>query len=340
MFDFFRSLFGFQKPPVVASSGVVNRGDTISPPCDVEDHILEPPASVLPPQAVDFLLSLLNVKDLPADLQSLPQKDRSFIASNIRRVSENSLEIPMMPHAAVCIQQLLSDHNVKVTDFIDVIKEDPTLSVELLRMANSSYLGFTYPTLDLQQAIVRVGFTQLHGLVTMLALRSRVLQSNRFKNEVEWVMELSLATAKLCQLLAGEMGMKPDEAFTIGLLNHIEYFVVLGEASRYSAESDKNSVSQLAIIQTVLRMGRTIHDLIAASWGFTPVMGDEKSANVDKKEDGEQDPTISLGERLNILQRILVVSLAGEKSITDTAGFDARKLNDAIDAAIAPSDRS
>ncbi len=339
MLSFILTLFGFKKPPVVQAVPVtVPQGQgaetTASSP---EEATVFPEQSgpILPPQAVDFLLSLLNTREPPTDLQSLPQSDRAFIASNIRRVTDNSLEIPMMPHAAVCIQQLLSDHNVKVADFIDVIKEDPTLSVELLRMANSSYLGFTYPTLDLQQAIVRVGFTQLHGLVTMLALRSRVLQSNRFKNEVEWIMELSLATAKLCQQLAGELGMKPDEAFTIGLLNHIEYFVVLGEASRYSSESVKNQVSQTAIIQTVLRLGGTIHDLIAASWGFTSVQGDNKDPDGEEQQAG----SISLSERLNVLQRILVFALAGDKRITDTVGFDARKLNDAIDAAVAPTAR-
>ncbi len=302
-----------------------------------EEQVIDQPEPVLTSEAVSFLQALLDDKALPLGLQSLTSRDRTFVSNNIRRMNQNNFEIPMLPHAAICIQQLLSDPKVQAADFIDVIKEDPTLSVELLRVANSSFLGFAYPTLDLQQAITRIGFTQLHGLVTMLALRSRILQGAFFQNEVEWVMEMSLSMAKLCQHLAPELEMKPEEAFTVGLLNHIEYLVVLSEASQFSAENDRIAVSREAITETIRLLGNSIHELIAKSWGF----GNTEWTRLVTKTDGERNLEVSnaveLSNRLDKLQRALVSALGGNKYITDTAGFDARNVGDAIDAAVASS---
>ena len=204
-------------------------------------------------------------------------------------------------------------------------------------MANSSYLGFAYPTLDLKQAITRIGFSQLQGLVTMLALRSQILSGEFFKDEVEWVMEMSLAMARLCQQLSRELEMNPEEAFTVGLLNHIEYLIVLGEASRFSTDNGREAISRCAITETIIRLGRTIHELIAKSWGFGTTRWTKLATKTDGSRAFEQSNAVELISRLNILQRALVSGLGGNKRITDTAGFDPRTLSKAIDVAIIPT---
>ena len=334
MTSLFKKFFTSESPEKVANTKLNHsNGSMGSPP---PDGVPEPIRPVLTDDAVDFLLALLDVHEVNMDLQGLSIKDRAFVANNIRKVRQNSFEIPMLPQAAIRTQQLLSNSNVEAADFIEVIKGDQTLSVELLRMANSAYLGYTYPTLDLQQAIIRIGFGQLHGLVTMLSLRSRILHGTYFKNEVSWVMELSLAMAKLCQQLAPDLEMPPGEAFTLGLLHHIEYLVILGEASQISAANPGSMVSRTAIIDTVCRLGPTLHELIEKSWGF----GSEKWVKLNLNSEGERNFESSdaneLEKRLDTLQRMIIRALGGDHQLTDTAGFDARTIKSAIALAVLP----
>ena len=303
---------------------------------DMPEQEADESVQFLSQTAMDFLHALLNVDEPPLDLQLLPLKDRTFVANNIRKIRQNSFEIPMLPHAVIRTQELLSNPKVQAADFIEVIKEDPTLSVELLRLANSSYLGFTYPTLDLQQAIIRVGFSQLHGLVAMLSLRSRILQGVYFQNEVKWVMELSLAMAKLCQQLAPELAMPPGEAFTFGLLHHIEYLIVLGEASQYSTANPGNTVSCDGVIETICRLGPSLHELIASSWGFGEKNSVKLAVNSEGTRSFESSDTEELRKRLDIIQRSLIKALGGKIQLIDTAGFNPRTLKDAITIVVAP----
>ena len=291
--------------------------------------------AILPKDGVTFLQALINTETPPKDLQSFSSNDRTFVSNCIRKIRENSFEIPMLPNAVIRTQELLSNPKVVASDFIDIIKEDPTLSVELLRLANSSYLGFSTPTLDLKHAIVRVGFGQLHGLVTMLSLRSRILQGEHFRNEVKWIMELSLTTAKLCQQLAPELHMAPGEAFTLGLLHHIEYLIVLGEASQNSGKNFSGAVSRDAVLEVVHRFGDSLHALTSRSWGFGEKNGMELLGNGENEQKTGDGDTIELRKRIDTLQRMLITALGGKHHLTDTAGFNPTKVKEAISVSIA-----
>ncbi|NVN89126.1 MAG: HDOD domain-containing protein [Desulfuromonadales bacterium] len=223
--------------------------------------------SVLSLEAADFLLALMS-GELAYDINKFSMSERSFLTSSVRKLKQNEYDIPMLPDAALSIRKILSDPNAQANDFIDIIQSDPTLSAELLKLANSSYLGFTYPTLDLKQAVTRVGFSQLTGLVTMLSMRSRILKNNVFQHEIAWVMDLSMAMARLCQQLAPELETAPEEAFTLGLLHHVEYLVVLGEASQFLSMNQGSTISRQALIENISRIGPALHTLISNSWGL------------------------------------------------------------------------
>ena len=335
MYSMIKQLFQ-SKTPIVKRPPPAHANNESSKAAIPENNTQEA-ASILSQEALDFLLPLQKTCDLLLDINLLPLKDRSFITSNIRKIRDNNFEIPMLPHVVIRTQQLLSKPDVEASDLLDVIKGDPTMSAELLRLANSSYLGFTYPTLDLKQAITRIGFNQFHGLIVLLSLRSHILQNGFFNNEIKWTLELSLSLAKLCQKLAPELEMPPDEAFTLGLLHNIDYLVIIGEASLYSEKSTSGVVSREAIIETICRLGSDVHNLVTRSWG----MGDSKWIKLAVNSEGlrsfESSDAEKLLLRFDSLQNQLINALGGRTFITDTVGFDARSLKDALNEVTAPS---
>jgi hypothetical protein len=277
-----------------------------------------------------FLLSLLSPEELPG-LGNLQLHDRKFVASNLRRLKRNEFEIPLLPDATIRVQQLLATPDARLDDLADVFKHDPTLSAELLRLSNSTYLAYRYPTLDLHQAIIRVGFNQLRGLVMIFSLRSRILRVKHYQREVTWITDLSLAMAKACQMLAQELHMPPEEAFTLGLMHHIEYLVIIGEAARYTVEHRGLAVSRDAIAESVHRVGSQLHSQIARSWGISSFEKYYHATSGDTKSD---DDVADVPRRLDRLQRILVEAMSGELSDCEIEGFDGARLRDCVRSVI------
>jgi HD-like signal output (HDOD) protein len=243
------------------------------------------PLPQLPTRAREFFATLF-LEGPAADLQTFPMNDRAFLAAVMRKSNEGELAIPVLPDAALRIQELLNHPNVEVGQFVEVFRTDPALSAELLKVANSAYYGFTAPTHDLSQAILRVGFNQIRAIVVMAALRSKVLQGRHFHSEVEWITDLALATARACQDLSRELRVEPGEAFTRGLLCHVEYFAILGMAADFAAHHQKEEgVSQRALAVAMHRLGPGVIQLIAKRWGL-PMLGSPPS--------GAEDPAVTL----------------------------------------------
>ncbi len=337
MFQWLSRLFCFctsEPPPlaIVAPSIVIEKQAVkpVNPPP-------VPPPSQLPPEAAVFLTALISGDRSSLNLHQFTNDDREFVSDNLRKVRLNRVEIPILPTTIQRIQALIANPDARISEIAAIFKDDPTLSAELLRLANSTYIAYLYPTLDLQQAIVRVGFTQLHGLVIMFSLRSRILQGKRYKDEVLWLTELSLNMGKICQLLAPDLGIPPEEAFTLGLMHHIEHLVIIGEACRTTSHHHGRPVSRQAIIEAAHLIGPQLHEIIMKSWGmdsfqqyYRAAAGQEETAASPLTDSG---PDIIL-HRLDRLQQLVVSVMSGEAAELSIDGFNADRLTCAIETVL------
>ncbi|MDO9307829.1 MAG: HDOD domain-containing protein [Deltaproteobacteria bacterium] len=279
------------------------------------------PVRRLEPDATDFLLALL-AEIPPADLQQLSFYDRTFIATLLKKLRTDTFEIPLLPEAALQIQRLLSSHRVNASDFVDMFKSDPALSAELIKLANSVYYGATIPVHDLQLAVTRVGFNQIQGLVIMMSLRTRILRGKGLHREVGWVTELSLMMAMACQQLASDLSMSPGEAFTLGLLHHVEYFVLLGAASEYISSHQGTKISAEALMEAMRRLGAPVHDLTVRNWGLEGLELPELVPFDEEEEPTDENTQLNISSRLDMLQRILIEKWSGGSPDTAIPGFD------------------
>ena len=336
MFSWITKLFSLSHPKKTVRSHtpeVIHELEKTSRPVPLVPEIAEGPTSV-DSEAVKFLLSLLCPEDAPVELNDLPIHEREFVASNLRKLGLKEFEIPLLPGAAVRVQQLLANSDVRMNELADIFKNDPTLSAELLRLANSPYLAYSYPTLDLQQAIIRIGFSQVQGLVMMFSLSSRVLQVREYQHEVKWVTDLALAMAKICHLLAPELKLPPEEAFTLGLMHHVEYLVILGEASKYTVSQRGKGISRSAIAESVRRVGMQLHSLITQSWGITSFDKYYHATTGDAEDPGDVS---EMHRCLDLLQHYLIEAMADRNPEFDIKGIDNVKLKEYVEKVVAKS---
>ncbi|HIJ96763.1 MAG TPA: HDOD domain-containing protein [Desulfuromonadales bacterium] len=299
------------------------------------------PAStnLLPAEARAFLLALLDEQH-SCDLQALSIYDREFIASLLNKLSTDDFEIPLLPEGATRIQKIINDPMSRAADYADIIKSDPALSTALIKMVNSPFYVAITPIKDLQLAVARVGLQQIQGLVVLTSLKSRILNARGLRREVEWLTELSLHMALVCQQLAPELSMSPSEAFTCGFMRNVEYFAILSVTAQHISAHQGAAVSTEALIEVLRRLGPSVHDLIIRSWGqditelqiFMPP--DELGNGVESHDRKE------IQKRLDALQRIVIEAWSGTNPELVVEGLRSDSLKRAIESLLKSTEKS
>lgn len=117
---------------------------------------------------------------------------------------------------------LLDDPEVNSEALANIIRVDPGLSADVLRVSNSAARAGDRPVETLQEAIVRLGMREVYR-ITMKVIASPVLLSPgppALPSGADlWTH--SLATAIAAELIGLEKAVEPEVAFTSGLLHDL-----------------------------------------------------------------------------------------------------------------------
>lgn len=217
-------------------------------------------------------------------LDELQPDDRIFLSGIIKKLKDNSFAIPLLPQAAIQISKLIGNPNSKITEYVRILAMDPSLSMEILKTANSAFYGFASQTQSIRDAVVRIGFTQTRGLLMVVHLKGKVLSGGVFHKEAEWLSDFSMKLAHLGRLLAPALGLKSEGAFTKGLLMHLEYFVILGAVSDISKDRKQGiQPTETGLFEAFKRFGPRIRELAAKKWDLEELlMSSEGQTDMDR----------------------------------------------------------
>jgi len=80
--------------------------------------------------------------------------------------------LPPLPKSVMEVQKITSDPNSSIRDLVNVIKEDPMLTANLLKAANSPLYGFTRQIKTVDQAVSLFGMSTVKGFVISFAIRN------------------------------------------------------------------------------------------------------------------------------------------------------------------------
>ncbi len=136
-------------------------------------------------------------------------------------------KLKTLPHVALRLNRLLSDHRSTVQDFEKIIEMDPTLVVRLLRIANSSYFGQQHTIDSISRALMLVGMRNLHGMIFTSALRDIFEQDSGeeyFSRARLWLHStaVGICSKMISELIFGRIG---EDAYLCGILHDIGLIV-------------------------------------------------------------------------------------------------------------------
>ena len=144
------------------------------------------------------------------------------------KVIKEAQSLPSVPSVVAELSSLLRDERAGAADFERVVRYDPALTANLLRLANSAYFGLRREVSSVRQAIAFLGTDRVFELATS-AWFCQVLPERVPGYDISakslWLH--SIATGILSEQLAAALKLKPpDMAFTSGLLHDIGKLVV------------------------------------------------------------------------------------------------------------------
>lgn len=146
-------------------------------------------------------------------------------------------EIPAMPAAATNVLTLIQDPETSIAQIMDVIRFDPLLTAEILRLANSAYFTSTRRIENLNDAGVMFGSQKILQLVLISALSPLANQEIQgYDLKTGELMRHLLAVAIAAETLAHNHPVTPPTyVFTAGLLHDIGK-IVLGTFLQIEAD--------------------------------------------------------------------------------------------------------
>jgi putative nucleotidyltransferase with HDIG domain len=171
--------------------------------------------------------------------------------------------LPAQPSVAVRTVWVADQPNSSAKDLAAALTADPSLTARVLRLANSAYYGLSRRVAEVSFAVTVVGFPTVRA---MAAVHASGLFEPGEHTVPDGYWEHSVATATLCSVLAPRAGVRPNQAFPLGLLHD------LGTALLFRADHDR-----FEAVQEEARNGRPLRAAEKAAYGMAH---DEAAARV------------------------------------------------------------
>ena len=155
-----------------------------------------------------------------------------------QEIIESIASVPPLPSASTEVIRLLRDPKVPSARIAQAIEYDPSLTTNVLRLANSSFFGFHRSVSTVKEAIFRLGTNQVFQLVvaaTVGKMAQRPVKGYDLPGGDLWdhLVGTAIASTRLAETLHLEI---PSYTFTAALTHDVGK-VVLGTFVEVDAEA-------------------------------------------------------------------------------------------------------
>ncbi len=146
---------------------------------------------------------------------------------SIDEIVKDVSELASLPEVSIKVNQMVDDPNSGVNEIGKVISQDPALSAQLLRIANSPFYGISGSIDSISRAVTVLGTQQIRDMV-FSATATKAFEG--IPNEIISVDDF-WHHSLYCGLLARELANQTHKAqgemlFTAGLLHDIGHLVM------------------------------------------------------------------------------------------------------------------
>jgi putative nucleotidyltransferase with HDIG domain len=226
-------------------------------------------------------------------------------------------ELPTLPSIVYEISRVISDPMSSTSDLEDIMRNDPSLTAKVLKLANSAYYAIPGGATTLRRAIAYIGYDAIQQLVLSTSIINALdsKASQHFDPPMFWKHSLGVAMA--AEATAQFVHHKnPSDLFTCGLVHDIGkialYLIVPDLFAETLAAAKENGWS---FIEAEERLEMPKHTVIgrelAAKWKLPPPLQAVTAYHHQKEavRRGGLSPEMHLVVDIVLLSNILIHAL-------------------------------
>ncbi len=141
---------------------------------------------------------------------------------NLDLLLEFSASLPASPRIFARLSQLISNEDTALDYITSLVKMDPGLAAQILRVTNSAYYGASFKINDLDTAISRIGFREVQKVLSMVVAHDCFYQAlPAYDLTATEYADSCIDVAVASEVLAKRVGLDPNAPYITGLLHLI-----------------------------------------------------------------------------------------------------------------------
>jgi len=157
---------------------------------------------------------------------------------NITELVQGVNGLVTLPNVFIRINELVENPNSSSNDIAKAVGQDPSFTVRLLRVANSSFYGFSSTIDTVSKAVAIIGTSQIRSLALATSIASSFEGLPNTLVSMEHFWRHSLYCALVARSLAKRMaGCDADAVFTAALLHDIGELVIFSRLPKEAKDS-------------------------------------------------------------------------------------------------------
>jgi HD-like signal output (HDOD) protein len=197
-------------------------------PTEVHDRAPPPPPLPPPPPAQkQGAPATVGASAQPGGLKSLRDLSPVITKADLQRLVTKGLELRPLASAMENLLATTANPQCSVDDVAQVIMQDQSIAVRVLKLANSSAYSRGRPLNGVKEAVGRIGIQEIRQLTLGLSVLEQYEGAIAGHLEPHWFWEHSLACGATCSQIATACGMPgADHAFLWGIVHDVGRLVL------------------------------------------------------------------------------------------------------------------
>lgn len=186
------------------------------------------------------------------------------------------VSFPTLPTTIEEVEELIATGETDPDRLIEIVKQCPSTSVNVLRRANSAYYGLRHEVESVEQAVRLLGFIEVTSIVILEGANEMRDQLTNHTGLLDRIMHASIFTGRFTQQLVRQLDLADDWvrlSFSVGLIHVMGRLVLLySDPDQYGPLADGQDASLPAAADERRLFGeshRTLALLASEHWGFS-----------------------------------------------------------------------
>jgi HD-like signal output (HDOD) protein len=177
-------------------------------------------------------------------------------------LANGRVQLPAFPEVVLRVQRTLADERAGIEQITEAVSAEPTLAMQVMRMANSAAYNTTSQQVrDLRAAVQRIGSSVLRAAALSFAVEQlrNVDHLRGLRERLNALWRRGVVVGAIAKAVAARMRtVPPDTALLAGLLHVVGRLYILSRLHRVPRVMDEPGVVEAVMDQVGNEIGKTL----------------------------------------------------------------------------------